>query len=87
MNTYADNNKGNKKQQTSLNIQRKDNEAVVLPLADSHPSVIAQIQLQEIADNCSQIKKAIQLQAMVNTHSVLPVQKKEKRRKKSTREI
>lgn len=74
MNTYADNNKENKKQQTPP-IQKKDNGAAALPLVDC-PSVTAQMQLQEIADNSPQVKKAVQLQAIANTHNAVPVQKK-----------
>ncbi|MFB9080646.1 DUF4157 domain-containing protein [Flavobacterium procerum] len=77
MNTYADNNKENKKQQTPASIQKKNNEAVVLPISDSGPSsVAAQMQLQKIADNSPQVKKALQLQAIANTHNTVPIQKK-----------
>jgi hypothetical protein len=75
MNTYADNNKENKKQQTPPSIQKKNNGAVVLPVANS-PSVAAQMQLQEIANNSPQVQQAIQLQVMANTNSALSVQKK-----------
>jgi hypothetical protein len=76
MNTYADNNKDNKKQPASLVIQKKDNGVVGLPFVDIKPSVAAQMQLQEIADNSPQVKQAVQLQAMANIYSALPVQKK-----------
>lgn len=78
MNTYADNNKENKKQQTTASIQKKNNGAVVFPISDSHPfSVAAQMQLQKIADNSLQVKQAIQRQAMANIHTAVPVQKKD----------
>jgi chemotaxis regulatin CheY-phosphate phosphatase CheZ len=78
MNTYADNNKENKKQQTPSSIQKKNNGTVVSLVSDSHPSsVAAQMQLQKIADNSPQVKQALQLQAVANTHATVPIQKKE----------
>jgi hypothetical protein len=76
MNSYADNNKENKKQPAAVPIQRKDTGTVGLPLADTHPSIADQLQLQEIANNSPQVKQALQLQAMANANSALPVQKK-----------
>lgn len=78
MNTYADNNKENKKQQTPSATHKKDNRDTALPVTDSHPpSVAAQLQLQEIANNSPQVKQAFQLQAIANAHAALPLQKKD----------
>ena len=77
MNTYADQNKENKKQQTSSTIQKKNDGTVASPISDSHPSVAAQIPLQKIADNSPQVKQALQRQAMADTHATVPAQKKE----------
>jgi|GEM_PF-4287050 len=76
MNTYADNNKENKK--TTPGIQKKNNGAVVFPISDFHPSsVTTQMQLQKIADNSPQVKQAVQLQAMANTRTSVTLQKKD----------
>ena len=78
MNTYADNSKENNKQQTPADTQKKNNKAVVFPISDSHPSSVAdQMQLQKIADNSPQVKQAVQLQAIANTHTTVPLEKKD----------
>jgi hypothetical protein len=86
MNSYADNDKENKNQPASFTIQKKDNKAVVLPFVDTHPSVVAQMQLQETANNSPQVKQAVQLQAMANKYSALPVQKKRNEEEEILRE-
>jgi hypothetical protein len=76
MNSYSNQLQENKNQK-SLNVtQKRNNNNVPAEFSDQHPATVAQMQLQEIANNSEQVKQAVQLQAMANTNSSLPIQKK-----------
>lgn len=67
MNSYANQLQENKK--TAAVTQKRSNNAV-----SYYPANVAQMRLQEIANNSVQVKQALQLRAMAN--SALPIQKK-----------
>lgn len=66
----------NKKQTVSpAFVQKKNNGTNTSSLTTPYTSTVAQRQLQEIANNSQQVQQAIQLQALINANSVLPIQK------------
>lgn len=66
----------NKKQTASpAFVQKKNNGTNTSSLTNPYISTVAQRQLQEIANNSQQVQQAIQLQALINANSVLPIQK------------
>jgi|GEM_PF-4971436 len=72
MNSYTVKIQQNKKQTATHAITpKKNNSNAGLSNTDN----AAQMQLQEIANNSSQVKQAVQLQARVNTYSASPIQK------------
>jgi hypothetical protein len=76
MNSYTDKIQQNKKQTTPHTVtQKKSNSVDALSYRNNSSAVVAQMQLQEIANNSLQVKQAIQLQTMANTNSSLPIQK------------
>jgi hypothetical protein len=74
MNSFADKIQENQK---SLKVtQKRNNNSVSSEFSNQRPATVAQMQLQEIANNSEQVKQAMQLQAMVNAKATLPIQKK-----------
>lgn len=71
MNSYVNQLQENKNQKTVAVTQKRSNNTV-----SNYPSNVAQMQLQEIANNSTQVKQALQLRAIANSNSALPIQKK-----------
>jgi hypothetical protein len=75
MNSYINQLQENKNQK-SLNVtQKRNNNSVTSQFSNQHPATVAQMQLQDIANNSEQVKQAAQLQAIINANSSLPIQK------------
>jgi hypothetical protein len=75
MNSYVNQLQENKNQKVLNVTQKRDNNSVAAEFSNQHPATIAQMQLQEIANNSEQVKQAVQLQTMANANSALPIQK------------
>ncbi|WP_316821924.1 hypothetical protein [Pedobacter gandavensis] len=74
MNSYVEKTEENRIQVVSHTFTKKrKTSAVDLSLTDRHPVNVAQMQVQEIANNSPQVQKAKQLQAAANTYSALLV--------------
>jgi len=71
MNSYVNQLQENKNQKTVAVTQKRSNNTV-----SNYPANVAQMQLQEIANNSTQVKQALQLRAIANSNSALPIQKK-----------
>jgi len=80
MNAHADKTQENKSQSLASSASRmKSGDESTFQFVDNRAEAIAQIKLQEMADNSPQAKQATQLRAMVDNHSTQqqPIQKKE----------
>jgi hypothetical protein len=75
MNSYSNQLQENKNKKALNVTQKRNNNNVPAEFSDQHPATVAQMQLQEIANNSEQVKQAVKLQAMVNANSSLPIQK------------
>jgi len=76
MNSYVNKEQENKNQKALNVTQKKNNDNVTSDFSNQHPAA-AQMQLQNTANNSEQVNQALQLQAMANTNSSLPIQKKD----------
>jgi|GEM_PF-3275883 len=57
--------------------QKRSNDNITSDYSNQHPAAGSQIQLQNTANNSEQVKQALQLQAVANANSSLPIQKKD----------
>ncbi|OXA95876.1 eCIS core domain-containing protein [Flavobacterium hercynium] len=71
MNSYANQLQENKNIKTAAVTQKKSHHKV-----SYYPANVAQMQLQEIANNSVQVKQALQLRAIANSYFAFPIQKK-----------
>nr|WP_199002613.1 DUF4157 domain-containing protein [Flavobacterium sp. ASV13] len=77
MNSYVNKEQENKNKKTLNVTQKKNNNNVTSDFSSLDPAAAVQMQLQNTANNSEQVNQALQLQAMANTNSSLPIQKKD----------